>query len=876
MTNKKIVIRFFSIMVLFILLGGWSAGAFAKNGNTRLYLPLGMNKYESWSTNFANVTDLAAAGITAYDNAAAIDTTNVNSGGKSIKAYGTIGGSGELLDLGFTPWGLIASGTIDLSEKQLSIEMYLPADSPIYEFRIFLFYAGNYVVVKDAHTGLYKGQWHTYRVDLGQDISLKTWRTWAVASPGTTDAMVVDIIKHVQNIGIYGVVFKDHLPRAETYFLVDRLGWESASPLQAWNPAVESLRQYSTVALPIGGFIEPDGATTPEYMQHFVQEFNLTQAWGKFPTTEPTGAVFPYDEAWDPRADAEYFRETRGMPLIRYTGSGGDPNWIPTWLPEKNYADTQIILEKYIHTLVDHHKGKTYIWNLFNELLRYDLPFKAFTGFGLKDRNQSPPVATSEYSPWSASPSDLSMIEDAFRVARAADPQALLIINDAGNSNQGQVGAEAMYAMVAQMKADGVPIDGVGFEGHYSMAQDEHFYEGFVDVPFDQNYGFTGIAAMVERYAAIGLKVAFTEVDVPIYIGDIDTSSQAGRDLLAHRRQLQAAAYRSLLHIARTHPNVMAFHFWDWADEFTYNEPDGFNPQLGYGYDQGLFDLSYQKKPAYSAVLEELKAPVPAPLPGPFNKTSPAEGTADQPVNPTLGWTASSGATGYQYCIDTSNNNVCNTAWVSTGASTNVSVNVLPLTNYSWQVRASNVSGVTHANLATWGSFTTQSDWSTDFANVTDPAAAGIFGSPGLVSLDTQHNSGVKSIKLSPDPGMVQSWMILNFGMPGLVNHASFNLSEKMLSFEIYLPAASPLDGLVFKIIGTNDQVLQIYIAGGGDLHKGAWYTYSIDLDSFTSGSDLEILTHARQLLIVAGSGADIPAGAYFLVDQLGWETLAP
>jgi hypothetical protein len=257
----------------------------------------------------------------------------------------------------------------------------------------------------------------------------------------------------------------------------------------------------------------------------------------------------------------------------------------------------------------------------------------------LKDRNQSPQTFLNNYSPWSGSPSDVSMLEAAFRVASAADPSALLIINEGYSAAEGTPGGEALYNMVAQMKSDGTPIDGVGFEGHIALDQSGNFIEGNRDIlAFDPVYGFTDIAANVERYAALGLKVAFTEVDVTIYVGDIDTSTPAGQALLAQRRGLQAAAYRSLLHIALTHPNVVFFNLWDWADEYSWTDPEwGWYPPPGFGNDLGLFDMSYQKKPSYYAVLDELKA-TQLPLPGPFNKVGPADEATEQPTALTLSW----------------------------------------------------------------------------------------------------------------------------------------------------------------------------------------------------------------------------------------------
>lgn len=96
--------------------------------------------------------------------------------------------------------------------------------------------------------------------------------------------------------------------------------------------------------------------------------------------------------------------------------------------------------------------------------------------------------------------------------------------------------------------------------------------------------------------------------------------------------------------------------------------------------------------------------------PAAFSKTAPASGATGQAQNPTLTWASAPGATGYEYCLDTSHNSACNTSWVSTGTATSVVVTGLAgNTTYSWQVRASNGQGTTYANGAatTFWSFTT-------------------------------------------------------------------------------------------------------------------------------------------------------------------------
>jgi hypothetical protein len=109
------------------------------------------------------------------------------------------------------------------------------------------------------------------------------------------------------------------------------------------------------------------------------------------------------------------------------------------------------------------------------------------------------------------------------------------------------------------------------------------------------------------------------------------------------------------------------------------------------------------------------------PAPGAFGKTAPANGATGVSTSPTLTWGASSGATSYAYCYDTTNDNACGT-WTSTGASTSVALSGLAQgTTYYWHVRATNSGGTTYADAgaAAFWSFTARrrpgSDFTGDF-----------------------------------------------------------------------------------------------------------------------------------------------------------------
>jgi hypothetical protein len=95
--------------------------------------------------------------------------------------------------------------------------------------------------------------------------------------------------------------------------------------------------------------------------------------------------------------------------------------------------------------------------------------------------------------------------------------------------------------------------------------------------------------------------------------------------------------------------------------------------------------------------------------PGSFWKSGPSNGAAGQPINLTLSWSGSSGAIGYSYCYDTSNNSTCDTSWQSAGTATSAAISGLtPATTYYWQVQAKNKITETYADGGSWWSFTTK------------------------------------------------------------------------------------------------------------------------------------------------------------------------
>ena len=98
----------------------------------------------------------------------------------------------------------------------------------------------------------------------------------------------------------------------------------------------------------------------------------------------------------------------------------------------------------------------------------------------------------------------------------------------------------------------------------------------------------------------------------------------------------------------------------------------------------------------------------PVAVPVAFAKTSPATAATGQAVSLALSWAASTGATSYEYCLDSTINSACDGTWVSTGTARTATVSaLLNSTKYEWQVRARNAGGTTDASAGVWWTFTT-------------------------------------------------------------------------------------------------------------------------------------------------------------------------
>jgi endo-1,4-beta-xylanase len=290
-------------------------------------------------------------------------------------------------------------------------------------------------------------------------------------------------------------------------------------------------------------------AGEPEYAEAAARHFNyLTAEWEmKMDPIERDRGRFDFAGADAIVAFAQaHGMKMKGHALVWHGAT-------PSWLSGLTSAEARAGVEDYIRTVAGRYKGRLFAWDVVNEAVADDAS-------GLRET-----VFLDKLGP--------DYIAQAFRVARAADPTALLIYNDYAGEGLGAK-SDRIYELVKTLKESGVPIDGVGLQMHVEA-------EGYPST--------ADLAANIARLADLGLFVNISEMDVRI--------RNVGGDQ-AIRLAAQKARYHGIVAACVSAPRCHAVTFWGFTDKHSWID-GAFGPD-----DPLLFDETYHAKPAFFGVLD--------------------------------------------------------------------------------------------------------------------------------------------------------------------------------------------------------------------------------------------------------------------------------
>jgi len=258
-------------------------------------------------------------------------------------------------------------------------------------------------------------------------------------------------------------------------------------------------------------------------------------------------------------------------------------NQTPKWVfqdAKGNSISRDALIQRmhdHILTVVGHYKGKIGGWDVVNEALNED--------------------GTLRESPWEKiiGPNYITL---AYQFAHEADPNAQLYYNDYSLENAPK--REGAITLVKKLQAAGIPIAGVGLQGHYNLTW-----------PTTQQVDET-----IKAFASLGVKVMITELDMDVLPSA--TRSQAAEvsmnialqaklnpytnGLPASVEQAEAQRYADLFRVFVANRDVVTrVTLWGVTDGDSWRNDWPVRGRTAYPL---LFDRNCQPKPAVDAIIQ--------------------------------------------------------------------------------------------------------------------------------------------------------------------------------------------------------------------------------------------------------------------------------
>lgn len=339
----------------------------------------------------------------------------------------------------------------------------------------------------------------------------------------------------------------------------------SAMALHAQPPNSKGLKDYYKEYFPIGVAVSPRALKTDE-AQLILQHFNSITAENAM----KMGPIHPEENRynWAGADSIAAFAQRHGLKLRGHTlcWHNQTPRWFFTDASGKPVSKEVLLqrLKEHITTVVQRYKGTIYAWDVVNEVIS-----------DKKDEFYRPSefynIIGEEY------------IAKAFQYAHEADPSALLFYNDYNEISATK--REKIFKMIKELLNAGVPIHGVGLQGHWAINEPSR-------AQLDSTIG---------RFAELGLKIQITELDISVYPKEHTARDRKAEDyqtdFTAEKEKQQLEVYKMCFEIFRKYKHaITGVTFWNISDRHSWL--DNFPVQGRKDYPL-LFDKDLQPKKAF-------------------------------------------------------------------------------------------------------------------------------------------------------------------------------------------------------------------------------------------------------------------------------------
>ena len=229
-------------------------------------------------------------------------------------------------------------------------------------------------------------------------------------------------------------------------------------------------------------------------------------------------------------------------------------------------------LKNHITAVVNRYKGSIYAWDVVNE--------------AVSDR----PGEYLRNSAWYRICGE-DFIAKAFEYAHAADPAALLFYNDYNEINPEK--REKIYKLVKGLKDAGVPVHGVGLQGHWAINE-----------PSEEELNNT-----LSKFAELGLKIQVTELDISVYSKEHNARERKPQDGITifsvEKESKQIEMYKRCFTAFEKYKKVLTgVTFWNISDRSSWLDNFPVRGRKDYPL---LFDKILQPKTAFWEVVKTIR-----------------------------------------------------------------------------------------------------------------------------------------------------------------------------------------------------------------------------------------------------------------------------
>jgi endo-1,4-beta-xylanase len=250
---------------------------------------------------------------------------------------------------------------------------------------------------------------------------------------------------------------------------------------------------------------------------------------------------------------------------------------LPKFVSKIQNADSvRLFMTDHINTVAGRYKGKINSWDVVNEALEEDGTLRKSVFLNKLGENY---------------------IKEAFDLAAKADPNAELYYNDYNIEQAAK--RKGAIELIKKLQASGTKIDGVGIQGHWSLA----------------GLSLKDIEESIIEFSNLGIKVAFTELDITVLPNpwdlkgaDVNQNFEGSPFMNPYPTTLPDSVqatlsnrYEGLFKLFIKHKDkISRITFWGVNDGHSWLNGWPIKGRTNYPL---LFDRAFKPKPAYNAVI---------------------------------------------------------------------------------------------------------------------------------------------------------------------------------------------------------------------------------------------------------------------------------